>query len=69
MQRSSGKKSGWIKTIEGGQNHQMGEDGSQNEVKIHSYLLQVGYVEENARIKASRKIRPGIYRGVLASSH
>ena len=33
----------------------MGEDGSQTKAKIHSYWLWVGYVEENARIEASKK--------------
>ena len=33
----------------------MGEDGSQTEVKIHSYWLRVGYVEENARNKSRKK--------------
>ena len=33
----------------------MGEDGSQTEVEIHSYWLQVGYVEENLWLKKERK--------------
>ena len=42
----------------------MGEDDRQTKVEI-----QAGFVEENLRIKASKKIHPRIYLGVLPSSH